>query len=657
MAVSLQELGDQVKAARNDKGVSQEALAQTLGDGFNRSQIAHLEQGIRVPPEGVLADICTKLGVPKRYWEPFTDPEFRLRLDFEEAISELVGEPITLRFVDEHADKVANKYVQMYFSKGRSEQQSLDFINSILVFYDVTPMSREFFTKYLKVDSTKSPKDLLDGVREFQKEAIRLFSTFREAYREMNKTGGLELHRKPLEPRDLSEYHSREPWEEIELVPEVRLPDLGYISAKAAREEANERRVISDFLRETADRIEQEGKQIIEQYSTKKKLKMSSLLRKFESHLEHDFMSTLFSPDPNMLRREADVIAPKDTKDLDRIASTQAQAQRNLARYLAADYLDVYVATSMRVDADFISVNRFTQNLFCHPDVKKLNLRFFNPTQSWIDDRVAKGLVEALMLRRSQMTIYMAQKGDTFGKDSEASVALGQGKPVIVYVPKLTFKNIDSEIIGALPRSELERFITSEGSADDVESDPTMDQDALVSRLLTIRLEKINDSSLTTIVKEHWADFDLYGEDLRVGKEESSKGKLREVYRSWLDDIIKHDRNTPVPTAIKADVVGILVATSMRFEGRAKVFRDVHPLALQVIVSTGVLNGILVARSVDSCAKLIENLIKNDLEFELCPEAENYRLVERSTMSTARVISRHTLIKNSFSSFYSRENK
>ena len=65
-----------------------------------------------------------------------------------------------------------------------------------------------------------------------------------------------------------------------------------------------------------------------------------------------------------------------------------------------------------------------------------LNLRYFNPTQSWIDDRIAKGLVEALMLRRATVTIYMAQKTDTFGKDSEASVALGQGRPVIVYVPK-----------------------------------------------------------------------------------------------------------------------------------------------------------------------------------------------------------------------------
>lgn len=91
----------------------------------------------------------------------------------------------------------------------------------------------------------------------------------------------------------------------------------------------------------------------------------------------------------------------------------------------------------MRTEADFVSVSGFTDALFKHDELRPLKLRFFDPTQSWIEDRVAKGLVEALMLRRSSMTIYMAQKSDTFGKDSEASVALGQGKPVVVYVPKL----------------------------------------------------------------------------------------------------------------------------------------------------------------------------------------------------------------------------
>ena len=90
----------------------------------------------------------------------------------------------------------------------------------------------------------------------------------------------------------------------------------------------------------------------------------------------------------------------------------------------------------------------------------------------------------------------------------------------------------------------------------------------------------------------------------------------------------------------------------MRYERRAKVFREIHPLALQVILSTGVLNGILVVRSIISCSKLLQALFKNDLELELSVDENNYRLVEKITKSTVRVISRHKLISNAFLTFY-----
>jgi hypothetical protein len=83
----------------------------------------------------------------------------------------------------------------------------------------------------------------------------------------------------------------------------------------------------------------------------------------------------------------------------------------------------------------------------------------------------------------------------------------------------------------------------------------------------------------------------------------------------------------------------------------------VHPLALQVILSSGVLNGILVSRSVDSCADLIRSLIRNSLELELVVDDLNYRLVEKSTGSTVRVISQHQLLKNAFATFYGQESE
>ena len=104
---------------------------------------------------------------------------------------------------------------------------------------------------------------------------------------------------------------------------------------------------------------------------------------------------------------------------------------------------------------------------------------------------------------------------------------------------------------------------------------------------------------------------------------------------------------------MKERLISILVATALRFERRARIFREVHPLALQVILSSGVLNGILVARSVDVWANLIRALIRNELDLELVVDDLNYRLVEKTTTSTVRVISQHQLLRNAFATFYS----
>jgi hypothetical protein len=84
------------------------------------------------------------------------------------------------------------------------------------------------------------------------------------------------------------------------------------------------------------------------------------------------------------------------------------------------------------------------------------------------------------------------------------------------------------------------------------------------------------------------------------------------------------------------------------FEDRAKLFRDSHPLALQVIVESGVLNGILVVRSSHMCAEVMQRLITNTIETEVVVDDSNYRLVERITGSTLRVISRHSLLTYAF---------
>jgi len=65
-----------------------------------------------------------------------------------------------------------------------------------------------------------------------------------------------------------------------------------------------------------------------------------------------------------------------------------------------------------------------------------------------------------------------------------------------------------------------------------------------------------------------------------------------------------------------------------------------------------VVNGILVTRSVDACAKVLCGVIGNTLKTSVQVDGNNYRLVEEETKSTLRVVSRHCLLTNAFWSQY-----
>lgn len=649
MENAKQRLGNLVKAQREHKNISQDALAKLL-PGINRSNIAHLEQGLRIPKAEILAKICEQLDIPRKHWEAFLDVDIQSRLDFEEQLSELTGVAVTLEGHDRTSYRVANDFIKELLGAAHSESQARDLFNSILVFYGIQPTSKAFFDEYLGAQKLGSFATLGEAVERYQSDAVRLYSTLAEAYHKLNSSADLAGVLKIIQPIDTTEYGDRAVWKIPNDIEEGRLADLGYISSARVRKESDERAALKTFLLNLAVEFRSKpAANAISAVAEKTKRRMDSLLRKFNSHFEHGLFSPLFAPDADEIEREAERIAPKSEDELQRMEDTQRQAMENLSFYLASDFIDVYVATSMRSDADFVSVNAFAHRLFEHEAVKPLKLRYFNPTQSWIDDRIAKGLVEALMLRRASVTIYMAQKTDTFGKDSEASVALGQGKPVIVYVPRLSFPDgtLDTEHLFKRPRSELLSMLTA-AELEDIDEDS--DDQALFGKILASRLNTLDDVSLAQIAKDHWADFDLIEEQHRVPED------LRDTYRKWLNLAISAPEQATLSGNVKPHYIGILVANAITFERRAKLFREIHPLALQVILSTGVLNGILVVRTGAQCGEILSRLIKNKLELNLKKDEHNYRLVEKITSSTIRVISRHRLLLNAFAMHYSREN-
>jgi hypothetical protein len=276
------------------------------------------------------------------------------------------------------------------------------------------------------------------------------------------------------------------------------------------------------------------------------------------------------------------------------MAECRRVGEANLNVYLCSDELDIYVATSMRDVEDFYFVGTAVKRLFSKPELAPLNLRYFDPTQSFCVSRIEKGLVESLMLRRAKCTVYCAQTTETLGKDSELAVTLAMGKPVVVYAPQI--RGNEAEYRGLCQRAASLHASVFQCPAEDYYR--------------------------TKLIERHAKALGRLLPEIGQWSREQLEDKLVE-----LDDAL--------------------------FERKAAVLRDAHPLGIQVDLNTGVANGVLVARTLTDCALLLRDILTNAMQFTTERDADGtLRLVERRTGCTFRLMVSDATLTNSFWNFY-----
>jgi hypothetical protein len=274
--------------------------------------------------------------------------------------------------------------------------------------------------------------------------------------------------------------------------------------------------------------------------------------------------------------------------------------------YLTYDHLDVYVATSLRKSLDYWNVHDFVSRLFCSPLLKELKLRWFDPTQAYCQNRVDKGLVEGLMLKRAKCTIYLAQESETLGKDLELATTLVQGKPVIAYVPSL------------------------------------QDFDQFYSSTVELRDELYRGANSSELIMEL----------LRLYYPEGA----------WTDETVKNWLRRPAEIDFKQAAKLIFQKAKQMYDGKAKALKEYHPLGLQVNLETGVANGVLVVRTIAGCAKVLRAILLRTWEFDIedigpvTPYMSRGKgaalLRERMTGCVFRAVTDDDLLTNTFWNFY-----
>jgi len=293
----------------------------------------------------------------------------------------------------------------------------------------------------------------------------------------------------------------------------------------------------------------------------------------------------------------------------------QTIALRNTDVYLTWDHLDIYVATSMRNKWEYEEVFDFTQVLFKSPILTQLKLRYFDPTQSKCRTSRDKGLLEGLMLKRADCTIYMAQETDTLGKDSELASTLAQGKPVIAYVPTIDPEKYAKSVDGRPIRYARLRLLDLQASG----ITETVDE-------------------LPRLTEEFLRDFTEYRShqpfELWSDRDDSSFKRAKEYW----------------PVLCQK----LAYAEKTAFDKRAVVLQKYHPLGMQMNLKTGVANGVLVVRKIQQCADLVNAILTNRAEFNIQVDEGGRILVERISSSVFRTVTDNEKLTNSFWNFWGR---
>jgi len=317
-----------------------------------------------------------------------------------------------------------------------------------------------------------------------------------------------------------------------------------------------------------------------------------------------------------------DVAGACVTVEEEAIRSARQQGLQNSRTYMAMHDLDVYVATSMRDPLHFTSNSAFVQRLFHSGALAQWRLRYFDPTQAYLEDRIQKGLLECLMIKRARVTVYNAQEEDTFGKDAEAGVTLAQRKPVIVYVARL-FEN----------HPELQRLYRA------IDQGARIDRNAFVGNLADARLldPRERDSLLAperTKADAISAVLDKYVPEIldKVGEDVIAAELIRQGYRA----------------EPKTDIIQLAEQRIRKLERRALTFRDIHPLSLQTSPMDGVARGIIVTRTVEDTAAVLRGLLLGTLEYEIDDDDNNWLLVDRITRSPVRVVTKDPVLTTAF---------
>jgi hypothetical protein len=493
-------------------------------------------------------------------------------------------------------------------------------LNELLLMVHKDRVEAPFFGHFFGTDCTIG--QIPTNVARFQRTALLLYGNFVFAYRTLSRI------KDPAEFRDRIAEASRDPVTElkyfrdrqqklldVDRIAQRQTPFVGYLSVGDILADLRRCELLRGAAKELGSSVASWDECLGQIQAMANPEEFGSLSEIVGNFREKNIGATV-SDFGSFLEGSLGRLSEMKTE----VQQVRGRATKNQNTYLTWDHMDVYFATSMRKAWEYQDLYGFIERLMTFEDLKELDLRYFDPTQAYTDNRVNKGLVEALMLKRARCTVYSVQDTDTLGKDSELASTLAQGKPVIAYIPGLDLDDRAKQLVAEAPATLLERlhFVLY---ADEQLAQRLTDQElSLVAR--------VQDELMEYCAKRIWLSI----------TDQEAVNRLRRTVGADLDGFCR------------------IVAASEKavYDKRARTLKESHPLALQVNLETGVANGVLVVRRIADCAALLRSILLSAMEFSLEEQEGMWCLKERISDCIYRVVTNDRKLNNCFWNFYLR---
>ena len=325
----------------------------------------------------------------------------KFKEDFIESINENTLQGIIEIFANLCGEKISiedkdKPLLERIIKNAIKQKQNIDYeqFNEILLLLNEKRVSKCFFDFFFNPKNGKiSLKNIKRGVIKFRGYAMLCFGNFRFAYKKLIEQDEKKI-KESLSPycdenQEIERiFHKRaEKALDIDKIEENKIWYTGYLPLQL---------YYNDYIQATALRFKNneltlKEKEIINEL--KKINKKPIDIKRIAEYIKEEELKKFL---PRLIEIENELNKTKKY-----IEETIETARQNTDIYLTWDYMDVYVATSMREKWEFQFTSNFIQKIFNDKKLKSLNLRYFDPTQSFLENRIDKGLIEGLMLKRA----------------------------------------------------------------------------------------------------------------------------------------------------------------------------------------------------------------------------------------------------------------